>query len=179
MRRHTKARPKPPNVFTFFFLHYILSTMASHSVYLYRHIQTQQVLLDSAGRPVRLRKDLWRPLVALTGFSSSQSAQSVSDALLQRSKAYQVDMKTDAEHLQRPKRLRQVDEKDMVANSVTSLREALETVKKPMDKEQLLALWEQPHFVDLAGDKPWPAFVQHGQLELRNNRFVKDTEETQ
>ncbi|ORX60249.1 hypothetical protein DM01DRAFT_1332404 [Hesseltinella vesiculosa] len=163
--------------------------MSSHTVYLFRHIQTQQVLvstrsvmknkmlstqLQTAGRPISLRKDLWRPLVALTGFSTPQSAQAVSDALLQRSKARLIDIKSEAEHLQRPKRLRVVDENDMVERSVASLREALEAVKKPLDSEKLLALWEQPRFMEMTGEKSWPAFVEHGHLELKNNRFVKN-----
>ncbi|KAI8097342.1 transcriptional regulation of mitochondrial recombination-domain-containing protein [Halteromyces radiatus] len=168
--------------------------MASHSVYLFRHIQTQQVLvstrqvmknkalqqLDITNRPVRLRKDLWRPMVALTGFNTSQSAQAVSDALLQRSKARQLDFKTTEEHLARPKRLRQVDEQDLVEKSVVSLLEALEKVATTHIKndEKLLALWEQPRFMDLKGDKEWPAFVEHGQLELKNNRFVKTSEDS-
>ncbi|ORZ24202.1 hypothetical protein BCR42DRAFT_317701, partial [Absidia repens] len=154
-------------------------TMASHSVYLFRHVQTQQVLvlnqLDTITRPVRLRKDLWRPMVALTGFNTSHSAQAVSDALLQRSQARQLDFKTTEEHLSRPKRLRQVDEQDLVEKSVVSLLEALEKVAPAHVKndEKLLALWEQPRFMELKGEKDWPAFVEHGQLELKNNRFVK------
>ncbi|KAI8341241.1 hypothetical protein BC941DRAFT_459698 [Chlamydoabsidia padenii] len=156
--------------------------MSSHSVYLFRHVQTQQVLnkalnqLETTLRPVRLRKDLWRPMVALTGFNTSQSAQAVSDALLQRSQARQLDFKTTEEHLARPKRLRQVDEQDLVEKSVVSLLEALEKVAPAHFKnnEKLLALWEQPRFMELKGEeKVWPAFVEHGQLELKNNRFVK------
>lgn len=121
--------------------------------------------------PVRLRKDLWRPLVALTGFQTPQTAQAVTDALLQRSKARQVELQTSADHLARPKRLRVVDELDLVQTSIVSLREALESVAS---KEKLLALWEQPQFMDLKGDKEWPSFLEHGQLELKNNRFVKE-----
>ncbi|CAO3634485.1 unnamed protein product [Cunninghamella blakesleeana] len=169
--------------------------MASHSVYLFRHIQTQQVLvstrqvlknqnlkqLDTTTRPIRLRKDLWRPMVAVTGFNTSQSAQAVSDALLQRSQARQLNFKLAEDHISRPKRLRLVDEKDLVEKSVLSLREALESVgsKHIKSDEKLLALWEQPNFMDLKGDKDWPSYLEHGQLELKNNRFVKSEENTQ
>ncbi|CAO3656103.1 unnamed protein product [Mucor hiemalis] len=100
---------------------------AANSVYLYRHVQTKQVLVSlrqnmknktlnqlgtTNNKPITLRKDLWRPLVALTGFQTPQSAQAVSDALLQRSKARQQDLKTDQDHIARPKRLRAVDERD-------------------------------------------------------------------
>ncbi|KAI9361817.1 hypothetical protein BD770DRAFT_408300 [Pilaira anomala] len=160
--------------------------MAANSVYIYRHIQTKQVLvslrqnmktkvlnqLGTKNAPVRLRKDLWRPLVALTGFETPQSAQAVTDALLQRSKARQVDLKTSDSHLARPKRMRVVDELNLVETSIVSLREALESVGS---KEKLLALWEQPHFMELKGEKEWPSFLEHGQLELKNNRFVKET----
>ncbi|KAI8091313.1 uncharacterized protein B0P05DRAFT_526946 [Gilbertella persicaria] len=160
--------------------------MASNSVYLFRHIQTKQILvslkpnmkskvlnqLASTQRPVALRKDLWRPLVALTGFQTPQTAQAVSDAFLQRSKTRQLDMATSPEHLARPKRLRVVDEKDLIEKSVMSLCESLEAVAK--HETQVLALWEQPQFMELKGDAEWPAFLQHGQLELRNNRFVKE-----
>lgn len=115
-------------------------------------------------------------MVALTGFNTPQSAQAVSDALLQRSQARQLDFKTTEEHLARPKRLRRVDEQDLVEKSVVSLLEALENVAPAHVKnnEKLLALWEQPRFMELTGEgKAWPAFVEHGQLELKNNRFVK------
>lgn len=127
--------------------------------------------LGTKDKPVRLRKDLWRPLVALTGFETPQTAQAVTDALLHRSKARQLELQTSEEHLTRPKRLRVVDEKDLVEKSVLSLREALESVKS---ESKIMALWEQPHFMELKGEKEWPAFLEHGQLELRNNRFVKE-----
>ncbi|KAI7895064.1 uncharacterized protein EV154DRAFT_413931 [Mucor mucedo] len=146
--------------------------MAANSVYLYRHVQTKQILLGTMNAPVRLRKDLWRPLVALTGFQTPQSAQAVTDALLQRSKARQVELQTSPDHVARPKRLRVVDELDLVETSIVSLREALESVAP---KENLLALWEQPQFMEMKGDKAWPSFLEHGQLELKNNRFVKET----
>ncbi|KAG2231640.1 hypothetical protein BDF21DRAFT_464605 [Thamnidium elegans] len=160
--------------------------MVANSVYIYRHVQTKQILvslrqnmknkvlnqLGTKNAPVRLRKDLWRPLVALTGFETPQSAQAVTDALLQRSKARQIDLQTSESHLARPKRLRVVDELNLVETSIVSLREALETVGS---KEKLLALWEQPHFMELKGEKEWPSFLEHGQLELKNNRFVNET----
>ncbi|KAI8986383.1 hypothetical protein BDB01DRAFT_849441 [Pilobolus umbonatus] len=164
--------------------------MSTPSLYLYRHVQTQQVLVSlrqnmknktlkqitEVKKPLTLRKDLWRPLVAVTGFPTPQSAQAVSDALIKRSKDRQIDLKTSEEHLLRPKRLRVVDELNMVEKSIVSLCEALETVG-PKDDNKLLALWEQPHFMDLKGDKQWPSNIEHGELELRNNRFVKvDTE---
>ncbi|KAI9497135.1 hypothetical protein BDB00DRAFT_805124 [Zychaea mexicana] len=161
----------------------------SHSVYLFRHIQTNQVIvsmrqwtqnrslrqLDTVLRPPRLRKDHWRPLVAITGFNTLQSAQAVSDALLQRSQVRQLEFKTSPEHLARPKRMRTVDEKDLVEKSVVSLREALESVapKHFNGETKLSALWEQPRFLEMKGDDhEWPAFLEHGQLELKNNRFV-------
>ncbi|CEP13240.1 hypothetical protein [Parasitella parasitica] len=130
--------------------------------------------LANTHRQPRLRKDLWRPLVALTGFQSSQSAQAVTDALLQRSKARQLDLKTSDEHIAKPKRIRQVEELDLVEKSIVSLREALETVAASKKESKLLALWEQPHFMELKGEKEWPSFLEHGQLELRNNRFLKE-----
>ncbi|KAI7856308.1 hypothetical protein BDC45DRAFT_437511, partial [Circinella umbellata] len=157
-------------------------TNMSHSVYLFRHIQTNQVInrslrqLETVARPTHLRKDLWRPLVAITGFNTSQSAQAVSDALLQRSKVRQLEFKTSPEHLSRRKSQRQVDEKDLVEKSVVSLREALESVTPKHfsnNNAKLLALWEQPRFLEMKGEaQEWPAFIEHGQLELKNNRFV-------
>lgn len=129
--------------------------------------------LGTTSKPPALRKDLWRPLVALTGFETAQSAQAVTDALLQRSKQRQLDLQTTEEHLARPKRLRVVDEIDMVERSIVSLREAIESTYK--GDQKLLALWEQPQFMELKGDKEWPSFLQHGQLELKNNRFVKES----
>ncbi|CDH61450.1 hypothetical protein RO3G_08955 [Lichtheimia corymbifera JMRC:FSU:9682] len=162
---------------------------STHSVYLFRHIQTNQVIvstkhfaktrnlrqLDNATRPVRLRKDLWRPMLALTGFTNEKSAQAVTDALLQRSKARQFDLKTSAEHLSTPKRTRGPVESDLVEKSVLSLQEALESVapKHFSPETKLSALWEQPRFLEMVQEgKQWPAFVEHGQLELKNNRFV-------
>ena len=127
--------------------------------------------LSTAIRPTRLRKDLWRPLVALTGFQTPQSAQAVTDALLQRSKARQLDLKLAEDHIARPKRLRVVDEQDLVETSIESLREALESVGS---KDKLMALWEQPHLMELKNEKTWPSFLEHGQMELKNNRFVKE-----
>ncbi|KAG0167871.1 hypothetical protein DFQ28_002737 [Apophysomyces sp. BC1034] len=160
---------------------------STHSVYLFRNVQTQQVIvstqqflktkalnqLHSAIRPVRFRKDLWRPMVALTGFNTPQSAQALSDALLQRSQARQLDFRTSPEELARPKRLRVVDQKDLVEKSVVSLCEALEDIAPKHFKDtKLTALWEQQRFIDIQGEKAWPEFVEHGQLELKNNRFV-------
>lgn len=125
--------------------------------------------LDQATRPVRLRKDLWRPLVAVTGFQSAQSVQAVSDALLQRSQARQLEFKTSPDHLARPKKQRVVDEADLLEKSVVSLREALESVAARHGENKLNALWEQTRFVE---QQSWPAFVQHGLLELKNNRFI-------
>lgn len=134
---------------------------------------------SGASKHVSLRKDLWRPLVALTGFETPQSAQAVSDALLKRSKDRQLELKTSADHIARPKRLRQVDELDLVEKSIVSLREALESVSPVKnDQTKLLALWEQPQFMDLKGEKDWPAFLEHGQLELKNNRFVREEKTT-
>lgn len=127
--------------------------------------------LGTTNKPHQLRKDLWRPLVALTGFQTPQSAQAVTDALLQRSKARQNDLKFSQEQLARPKRLRVVDEQDLVETSIVSLCEALESVGS---KDKLLALWEQPHFMELKGEKEWPSFLEHGHMELKNNRFVKE-----
>jgi hypothetical protein len=129
--------------------------------------------LGTTNKPPALRKDLWRPLVALTGFQTAQSAQAVTDALLQRSQQRQLDLRLSEDHLARPKRLRVVDEKDLVEKSIMSLREAIESVCK--EDEKLLALWEQPQFMELKGDKEWPSFLEHGQLELKNNRFVKES----
>jgi hypothetical protein len=130
--------------------------------------------LGTTNKHPQLRKDLWRPLVALTGFQSPQSAQAVTDALLQRSKARQLDLKTSEEHIAKPKRIRQVDELDLVEKSIVSLREALESVAASKKESKLLALWEQPYFMELKGEKEWPSFLEHGQLELKNNRFVKE-----
>ncbi|KAI9250322.1 hypothetical protein BY458DRAFT_524777 [Sporodiniella umbellata] len=159
---------------------------ANLGLYLYRHVQTNQVLVSlrqnmknkalnqlGPNRTPVLRKDLWRPLVALTGFDTFQSAQALNDALLQRSEVRQNQLKTSSEHVARPKRLRKVDEQNMVENSILSLREALESVSK---KQNLLALWEQPRFMEMKGEKEWPSSLKHGQLELRNNRFVKETQ---
>ncbi|KAF7731958.1 hypothetical protein EC973_007063 [Apophysomyces ossiformis] len=160
---------------------------STHSVYLFRNIQTHQVLvstrqslknkglnqLDSAIRPVRLRKDLWRPMLAITGLNTAQSAQALSDALLQRSQSRQLEFRTEPEQLKRPKRLRIVDQKDLVEKSVVSLREALEDIAPKHFKDmKLTALWEQQRFMEMAGEKGWPEFIEHGQLELKNNRFV-------
>ncbi|KAG2206462.1 hypothetical protein INT46_001763 [Mucor plumbeus] len=161
---------------------------STSSIYLFRHVQTKQILVSSrqnmknkvlnqlgtTNKHPQLRKDLWRPLVALTGFQSPQSAQAVTDALLQRSKARQLDLKTSEEHIAKPKRIRQVDELDLVEKSIVSLREALESVAASKKESKLLALWEQPYFMELKGEKEWPSFLEHGQLELKNNRFVKE-----
>ncbi|KAI9475937.1 MAG: hypothetical protein EXX96DRAFT_575191 [Benjaminiella poitrasii] len=163
----------------------------STSIYLFRHVQTQQVLvslrqnmkskvlnqLDTTARPTNLRKDLWRPLVALTGFQTPQSAQAVTDALLHHSKSLQLELKTDKDHITEPKRLRKVKEMDLVEKSIISLCKALETVGASKNETTLLALWEQPRFMELKGDKEWPSFLEHGQLELRNNRFVKGSKQ--
>ncbi|KAI7863116.1 hypothetical protein BDF14DRAFT_1424311 [Spinellus fusiger] len=166
--------------------------MSTHSVYLFRHIQSNQVLVSTRpnmkskslsqlnlARPIRLRKDLWRPVVALTGFDSEKAVRAVQDALLHRSKAYQLTLATDKEHLTRPKRLRSVDEKDILKTSIVSLREALESVSHRYLKEdgKLTALWEQTQHMELKGDSEWPAFLEHGQLALKNNRFVSEQEE--
>ncbi|GAN08874.1 hypothetical protein MAM1_0228d08391 [Mucor ambiguus] len=161
---------------------------STSSIYLFRHVQTKQILVSSrqnmknkvlnqlgtAHKHPQLRKDLWRPLVALTGFQSPQSAQAVTDALLQRSKARQLDLQSSQEYIAKPKRIRQVEEQDLVEKSIVSLREALESVAASRNETKLLALWEQPHFMDLKGEKEWPSFLEHGQLELKNNRFVKE-----
>ncbi|KAI9312169.1 hypothetical protein BX666DRAFT_1989386 [Dichotomocladium elegans] len=162
---------------------------SNHAVYLFRNIQTNQVIvstkhfaknatlkqLDNAIRPVRLRKDLWRPMLALTGFNSSQSAQAVTDALLQRSKGRQQQIKTSAEHLELPKRARGPIESDLVETTVVSLRDALESLgpKHFGGETKLAALWEQPRFLEMVEEgKQWPSFVEHGQLELKNNRLI-------
>ncbi|KAG0739006.1 hypothetical protein G6F57_003293 [Rhizopus arrhizus] len=163
-------------------------TAVHHGVYLFRHVQTNQVLvslkqnmknktlnqLGTIHRPIRLRKDLWRPLVALTGFDTPQSAQALSDALLERSQTCQKELEVSADHRARPRRLRAVDEMNMVESSVLSLRDALESVGAKRQQGKLLALWEQPQWMELKGEKEWPSFLEHGQLELRNNRFVKE-----
>lgn len=113
-------------------------------------------------------------MVALIGFKTVQSAQAVSDALLLRSKARRLDLQTSAEHLSKPKRVRRELEKDMLEQSIISLREAVEAVAPKYfkdDADKLSALWEQARFMDLGG-KEWPAFVEHGLLTLKNNRLV-------
>ncbi|KAI7901546.1 uncharacterized protein BX663DRAFT_110072 [Cokeromyces recurvatus] len=164
---------------------------STNSIYIFRHIQTQQVLislrqsmksrvlnqLGTTVRPTNLRKDLWRPLVALTGFQTTQAAQAVTDALLHHSKDLQLKQKMDKDHILQPKRLRVVEEKNMVEKSIVALRKALESVAASRNETRLLALWEQPYFMELKGDKEWPSFLEHGQLELRNNRFVKGSKQ--
>ncbi|CAM0136574.1 hypothetical protein VKS41_003375 [Umbelopsis sp. WA50703] len=166
----------------------------SPSINLFRHIQTSQVIvsmkkamkpnahhqLDAAIQPVRLRKDLWRPMVTVDGFKDEKTAQAVTDALLQRSEIRQLETKYSDEHLKLAKRYRQPIEKDIVEHSLVSLREALETVVPRHYTEgspKLTARWEQQKFADIAGagtDNKWPEFVQHGKLELRRNRFVSE-----
>ncbi|KAI8579199.1 hypothetical protein K450DRAFT_300502 [Umbelopsis ramanniana AG] len=166
----------------------------SHSVHLFRHIQTSQVIvslkkamkpsqlnqLDAATQPVRLRKDLWRPMVSINGFKDQETAQAVTDALLQRSELRQLETMFSDEHLKLAKRYRGPIEQDIVEKSLVSLREALETIvprRHTEDSPKLTALWEQQKFADLAGageENKWPEFVEHGQLVLKRNRFVKE-----
>jgi hypothetical protein len=118
-------------------------------------------------------------MVSINGFKDQETAQAVTDALLQRSELRQLETMFSDEHLKLAKRYRGPIEQDIVEKSLVSLREALETIVPRRYTEgspKLTALWEQQKFADLAGvgeEKKWPEFVEHGQLVLKRNRFVK------
>ncbi|KAI8968313.1 hypothetical protein BDF20DRAFT_827917 [Mycotypha africana] len=151
---------------------------SAKTLYLFRHIQTKQVLQLGGYKPPKLRKDHWRPLVAVTGFKSSDSVDALANALLYRKTSKQVSLVTSPEHKARQKRLRAVDEMDLIDRTLTSLREAIEVIADRRNEKDLLALWEQPHFMKLKDEKDWPSLLKHGQLELRNNRFVTEEDKS-
>ncbi|RUS19930.1 hypothetical protein BC937DRAFT_86701, partial [Endogone sp. FLAS-F59071] len=118
-----------------------MTTARQPAVYLYRHIQTSQVLvsfrkgmkskilnqiLDQTARPPRLRKDHWMPVVAITGFKDVRSAQSIHDALLERLRKRQQCKQNSPDHLALPKRLRTPVEQNQLSEALVSLREIVQ-----------------------------------------------------
>jgi hypothetical protein len=124
-------------------------------------------------------------MVSVSGFKDEETAQAVTDALLQRSELRQLETMYSDEHLKLAKRYRGPIEMDIVEKSLVSLREALETVVPRRHTEgspKLTALWEQQKFADLAGagaDSKWPEFVEHGKLVLKRNRFVNESKKAE
>ncbi|OZJ03711.1 hypothetical protein BZG36_03299 [Bifiguratus adelaidae] len=151
------------------------------TLYLYRHIQTSQVLVSLRQgmknkvlqqqsikqRPPRLRKDHWVPMLAISGFDKAETAQALHDSILTRSQQKQ-NSKINATISGQPARLREPLEREQIQQTLEALQEALTHTLPKRSTEPLRFHWENKA---LSERLQWPEHVQHGDLQLVRGRI--------
>ncbi|RKP25305.1 hypothetical protein SYNPS1DRAFT_28958 [Syncephalis pseudoplumigaleata] len=166
--------------------------MTRAGIYLYRNVITSQVLVSPTRslspkhleqiknvtqRPPRLRKDHWKPLVAVIGLDGRVST-SLCNAVLNVPPSVPED---PAAYLRQPKRLRVVQERNQVNDKIASLCHVLSqwqanrAARGATDAPPAVSLyWERLALKDIVkeADMAWPDYVTHHPLELNRGRNI-------
>ncbi|KAF9976819.1 hypothetical protein BGZ73_007726 [Actinomortierella ambigua] len=169
----------------------------SKSVYLFRNIQTSQVLVsmtkrlesqnlkqiaDETRRPPRIRHDHWHPMAAVQGFQTHLDALAFHNSL----RDHQINMteakRASAEHMIQPKRLRAPVEMNQVNETLIKMADLLAKNKTLAESQGkgITILWERPHMLKQISEEHGVTFldaIEHGDLLVHRGRDIIDSAE--
>ncbi|KAF9174811.1 hypothetical protein BGX21_001036 [Mortierella sp. AD011] len=164
----------------------------SKTVYLFRHIQTSQVLVslkntvekqslkqitDETRRPAHVRHDHWHPLVAIQGFPHHQDALAFHNSLRDHQLNLHATRIADEKHMLQPRRLRAPQEMNQVDGTLIKMVELLN--EQPQIKankgEGIQILWEREGIRKQILEKDGiilPEGIKHGDLSIKRGRDI-------
>ncbi|KAF9930072.1 hypothetical protein FBU30_000909 [Linnemannia zychae] len=163
-----------------------------NTVYLFRHIQTSQVLVslkssvekqslkqitDVTRRPPHVRPDHWHPLVAIQGFARPQDALSFHNSLRDHQLNLTSAKTADPAHMTQPRRLRAPQEMNQVDSTLVKMVELLNARPKK-EVIGLTILWERDAVRKSILEKEEEGAlklvdgVQHGELVIKRGRDI-------
>ncbi|KAK3806353.1 MAG: hypothetical protein J3Q66DRAFT_358913 [Benniella sp.] len=167
-------------------------TAPSKTVYLFRHLQTSQVLVslknsvekqslrqivDETRRPAHVRPDHWHPLVAIQGFNRHQDALSFHNSIRDHQLNMQAAKLADPDHMAQPRRLRAPQEMNQVDDTLIKVVELLN--EQPQIKatkgKGIRILWEREGVKKQLLEKEgisFPEDIQHGDLVIKRGRDI-------
>ncbi|KAF9190930.1 hypothetical protein BGZ51_008079 [Haplosporangium sp. Z 767] len=168
------------------------TTTSPNTVYLFRHIQTSQVLVslknsvekqslkqitDETRRPAHVRPDHWHPLVAIQGFRRPQDALSFHNSLRDHQLNLHSVKVADPKHMIQPRRLRAPQEMDQVDETLVKMVELLNTQPqiKANQGKGIHILWEREGVRKQILEKEGvslPEGIQHGDLIIKRGRDI-------
>ncbi|KAI7827677.1 hypothetical protein BC939DRAFT_444932 [Gamsiella multidivaricata] len=164
----------------------------NHAVYLFRHIQTSQVLIslkssvekqslkqiaDTTRRPPHVRPDHWHPLIAIQGFSHHQDALAFHNSLRDHQLNLHSAKLADKKHMLQPRRLRAPQEMNQLDETLVKMVELLN--ENPKIKESkgngIQILWEREGVRKQLLEKEGVSLlegIQHGDLVIKRGRDI-------
>ncbi|GJJ77721.1 hypothetical protein EMPS_10080 [Entomortierella parvispora] len=167
---------------------------ASSTVYLFRHIQTAQVLVsmqktverqnlkqitDETRRPAHVRHDHWHPLAAVKGLPDHKAALSLHNSLRDHQlNMHQRQFVQNKEHMAQPKRLRAPQEMNQVETTLVKLVELLneQPALKASKGQGVEILWERDgvrkQILEKEGLPTLLEGIQHGELVIKRGRDI-------
>ncbi|RKP07688.1 hypothetical protein THASP1DRAFT_30504 [Thamnocephalis sphaerospora] len=168
--------------------------MSAIGIYLFRHVRTSQILVswkrtltpkhleqiqNVTQRPPRLRKDLWKPLVAAVGLED-QTARGLCQSILRVPATGPSDPEA---FMKQPKKTRALQELDQTDDKVAALCKVLahwQAKGKGRGREAppVALYWDRLAYKDIPAERglAWPDFVSHHALELRRGRLITNEE---
>ncbi|KAI1315036.1 hypothetical protein EDD11_001375 [Mortierella claussenii] len=164
----------------------------SKTVYLFRHIQTSQVLVslknsvekqslkqikDETRRPAHVRPDHWHPMLAIQGFHRHQDALSFHNSLRDHQLNLHSDKTTDPKHMLQPRRLRAPQEMNQIDETLVKMVELLNEQPhiKKNNGQGIQILWERDGVRKQLLEKEGVSLlegIQHGNLSIRRGRDI-------
>ncbi|KAF9088847.1 hypothetical protein BGX29_012359 [Mortierella sp. GBA35] len=164
-----------------------------NTVYLFRHIQTSQVLVslkssvekqslkqitDVTRRPAHVRPDHWHPLVAIQGFSRPQDALAFHNSLRDHQLNLHAAKVAEPEHIAQPRRLRAPQEMNQVDQTLVKMVELLNNQPqiKANQGKGVKILWERDgvrkQILEMEGVAALLEGVEHGDLVVKRGRDI-------
>ncbi|KAG0288162.1 hypothetical protein BGZ96_008031 [Linnemannia gamsii] len=171
----------------------VTTQSTKNTVYLFRHIQTSQVLVslkssvekqslkqiaDVTRRPPHVRPDHWHPLVAIQGFSRPQDALSFHNSLRDHQLNLHAAKVADPTHIAQPRRLRAPQEMNQVDSTLCKMVELLNAQPQVVANQGkgIHILWERDgvrkQILEMEGVKPLLEGVEHGELVVKRGRDI-------
>ncbi|KAF9335477.1 hypothetical protein BG006_011406 [Podila minutissima] len=165
---------------------------ATNTVYLFRHIQTSQVLVslknsvekqslkqitDETRRPAHVRPDHWQPLAAIQGFPHARDALSFHNSLRDHQLNLTAAKHQNGEHMRQPARLRAPKEMDQVDETLVKMVELLNHQPQVVAAKGkgFQILWERDgvrsRVLEMEGVS-LPEEMQHGSLVVKRGRDI-------
>ncbi|CAG8696485.1 36971_t:CDS:2 [Racocetra persica] len=162
--------------------------------FIYANINTNQVLLtigrnlksrylkqikDVKLRPHKIRRDFWKPIIAVTGFSSYGSVTATTNIVQDKLDRYPKP----PNYKQTARKIRQIEDMDQIDKSVCNLCYALNKLGlKGMENNEtsrIKIFWEREALKYVPAQKAgleWPRFVVHKKLFLDRGRLMMNSE---
>ncbi|KAG0348944.1 hypothetical protein BG004_003427 [Podila humilis] len=165
---------------------------ATNTVYLFRHIQTAQVLVslknsvekqslkqikDETCRPAHVRPDHWQPLVAIQGFLRPGDALSFHNSLRDHQLNIIKSKHQDRDHMSQPRRLRAPQEMKQVDETLVRMVELLNQQPQVVASkgQGFQILWEREgvrNQIQEMDGVSFPEGIQHGNLVVKRGRDI-------